>query len=198
MYSKMALSNVKKSFKDYTIYFITLTFAVCIFYTFNSVEAQKVMMGMSSAKHEILDLITDVMGTFSVFVAIILGFLVIYANNFLIKRRKKELGIYMTLGMSKNKISQILVIETIIIGALSLVVGLLIGVFASQGLSLITVKLFKVDLSAYKFVFSSSALIKTILCFSIIFIFVIFCVYNCIGAKRKRQTMNNQQGAPLE
>jgi putative ABC transport system permease protein len=173
MYSSLSLKNVKRSLRDYAIYFLTLTFAVCIFYTFNSVEAQKVMMGMNSAKHEILDLITDVMGTFSVFVAIILGFLVIYANNFLIKRRKKELGIYMTLGMSKNKISQILVIETIIIGALSLVVGLLIGVFASQGLSLITVKLFKVDLSAYKFVFSSSALIKTILCFSIIFIFVI-------------------------
>lgn len=173
MYSSLSLKNVKRSFRDYAIYFLTLTFAVCIFYTFNSIEAQKVMVGMSSAKHEIFDLIADVMGTFSVFVAIILGFLVIYANNFLIKRRKKELGIYMTLGMGKNKISQILVIETIIIGVLSLVVGLLIGIFASQGLSLITVKLFKVDLSAYEFVFSNSALIKTILCFSIIFVFVI-------------------------
>ena len=173
MYSSLSLKNVKRSFRDYAIYFLTLTFAVCIFYTFNSIEAQKVMLGMSLAKNEILDLITDVMGKFSVFVAIILGFLVIYANNFLIKRRKKELGIYMTLGMGKNKISQILVIETIIIGVVSLAVGLLIGVFASQGLSLLTIKLFKVDLSAYKFVFSSSALIKTILCFSIIFIFVI-------------------------
>ena len=109
----------------------------------------------------------------SVFVSIILGCLIIYANNFLIKKRKKEFGIYFTLGMPKKKISIILFMETFLVGILSLVVGLAIGIFISQGLSAFTIKMFQIDMSAYKFVFSIKALIKTSLYFAIIFILVI-------------------------
>lgn len=173
MFFNLSIRNVKRSFRDYAIYFLTLTFAVAIFYTFNSIEAQKVMIGINSSQHEVFKMISDVMDIFSRFVAVILGFLVIYANNFLIKRRKKELGIYSTLGMGKNKISQILVLETMIIGIVALVVGLIIGIFASQGLSLLTAKLFKADITSFTFIFSSDSLIKTIVCFGIIFICVI-------------------------
>lgn len=173
MFFNLSIRNVKRSFRDYAIYFLTLTFAVAIFYTFNSVEAQKVMIGINSSQQEILKAISETMGIFSIFIAVILGFLVIYANNFLIKRRKKELGIYSTLGMGKNKISQILVLETMIIGIFALVVGVAIGIFASQGLSLLTAKLFKADLTSFTFIFSSDSLIKTIVCFGIIFVCVI-------------------------
>ena len=116
MYSKMAFKNVKKSFKDYTIYFLTLTLAVCIFYSFNSIESQKAMMEMNASSAEYMEALSIIISYVSVFVAFILGSLIIYANNFLIKKRNKEMGIYMTLGMSKNRISRILILETLIVG----------------------------------------------------------------------------------
>ncbi len=173
MYFKLSLRNVRKSFSDYTLYFLTLTFGVCVFYVFNSIEAQKAMLHISRSALEIMKSITYVMDIVSVFVSFILGFLIVYANSFLIRRRKREFGIYMTLGMEKGKISRLLVSETIIIGIFSLAVGLLGGVFISQGLSVITAKLFEVDMKDYTFIFSLSALLKTILYFGIIFVIAI-------------------------
>lgn len=172
MYFKLSLKNVRKSFNDYTLYFLTLTFGVCIFYVFNSIGAQKAMMNISQSASEIMQSLTKLMGMISVFVSFILGFLIVYANNFLIRRRKKEIGIYMTLGMEKSKVARLLAAETFIIGIFSLGVGLFAGVFLSQGLSVITAKLFDVDMTGYKFIFSSGAFIKTIAYFGIIFVIV--------------------------
>lgn len=172
MYSKIALANVKKSFKDYMIYFLTLTFAVCIFYSFNSIHAQEVMFEMNDYPAHFMGLLTQIIGIVSVFVSAILGGLILYGNNFLIKRRKKELGIYMTLGMPKNKIAKILFFETTIIGVMALAVGLVVGVLGSQALSLFTAKLFEFDLNSYRFIFSSTAVIKTIIYFGVIFLLV--------------------------
>lgn len=172
MYSKMSVRNVKRSFKDYAIYFLTLTFAVCIFYSFNSISSQKAMMDVTNSKAEIIQTLSKIISMTSVFVSIILGFLIIYANNFLIKRRKKEIGLYMTLGMGKRKISYLLIKETFLIGLLSLGFGLMAGVVVSQGLSLFTSKLFEVNVSKFNFIFSPSAAIKTSLYFGIIFILV--------------------------
>ena len=169
MYSKIAINNVKKSFKDYTIYFLTIAFAVCIFYSFNAIDAQKAVLVMSKSQAEYMTVVTTLISYVSIFVSFILGGLILYANNFLIKKRKKELGIYMTLGMSKSKISKILLGETLIVGILSLVAGLLLGVLLSQGLSLFTAKLFEVDMTEFKFIISFGAIGKTILYFAIIF-----------------------------
>lgn len=169
MYSKIAINNVKKSFKDYTIYFLTIAFAVCIFYSFNSIESQKALLDMNKNQAEYMSLVTTLISYVSVFVSFILGGLILYANNFLIKKRKKELGIYMTLGMSKRKISKILLSETLIVGVLSLISGLLLGLVVSQGLSLFTAKLFDVGMTEFKFIISSSAILKTVLYFALIF-----------------------------
>lgn len=172
MYSKIAIRNVKKSFKDYSIYFLTLTLAVCIFYSFNSIEAQKAFVEMKGSGKEYAKSLVQVISYISVFVSIILGSLMIYANNFLIKKRKKELGLYMTLGMSKRKISRVLIMETLFVGFISLVSGLLLGIVASQGLSLFTSKLFDVPMNEYSFVISTASIGKTILYFSIMFVLV--------------------------
>ena len=169
MYSKIAINNVKKGFKDYTIYFLTIAFAVCIFYSFNSIESQKALLDMNKNQAEYMSLVTTLISYVSVFVSFILGGLILYANNFLIKKRKKELGIYMTLGMSKRKISKILLSETLIVGVLSLIAGLLLGLVVSQGLSLFTAKLFDVGMTEFKFIISSSAILKTVLYFALIF-----------------------------
>lgn len=182
MYFKLAFENVRKSFKIYRIYFLTMVLAVSIFYSFNSIESQQAILDLSKSKESYIDLLIKSMEVISIFVSFILGGLILYANNFLIKKRKKELGIYRTLGMSNLKISQVIVVETIIVGVLSLVVGLLIGLVLSQGLSAFASKLFEVDMSNYKFIISSNAIQKTIVYFGIIFLIVM--MFNVITISR--------------
>lgn len=178
----LALRNIKKSLKDYSIYFITLVIAVAIFYIFNSIDSQTAMMTLSDSKKDIIKSLVKVISYISVFVSIVLGFLIVYANNFLIKRRKKEIGIYMTLGMSRIKVSMILVLETIIVGIISLGIGLLVGIGLSQLLSVFTAKLFEADMSKFAFVFSGSALVSAIINFG--FIYVIVMIFNLITLNR--------------
>lgn len=169
---KIALRNVKKSFKDYGVYFLTLTLAVCIFYTFNSVGSQKALIEIQNSGRSYVDTLNGIMSYTSIFVIFILGSLILYANKFLIKKRNKEFGIYMTLGMKKFKISKMLILETLIVGIISLIGGLIIGIIFSQGISVLSLNLFDIDINKYKFVISSSAIVKTIIYFGIMFFFV--------------------------
>ena len=173
MLFKLSLKNMKKSFKDYAIYFITLVLGVAVFYMFNSLDGQEAMLKVSSSTKEIIKLMINMLGMVSVFIAIILGLLIVYANNFLINRRKKEFGIYMTLGMGKRQISKILLIETIFVGIISLLIGLVIGIFASQLMSILVAKLFQADMTKFEFVFSKNACIKTCLYFAIMYLAVL-------------------------
>ena len=101
MLFKMSVKNIRRSFKDYTIYFFTLILGVAVFYVFNALGSQTVMLKLSNTMYEILELMNRILSGVSVFVSCILGALILYASRFLIKRRKKEFGIYLTLGMSK-------------------------------------------------------------------------------------------------
>lgn len=175
---KLAFKNIKKSVRDYSIYFFTLVIAVAIFYTFNSLDAQSSMLALSSNKNNTAKALVEIIGYLSVFVSFILGFLIIFSNNFIIKRRKKEIGLYLTLGMSKRQVSTILVLETFLVGIVSLIVGLGLGVVLSQFVSIGTAKLFEADMSQFKFVFSSMSFLKTIIYFGIIFVLVM--IFNVI------------------
>ena len=117
---------MKKSVKDYAIYFLTLVLGVAIFYMFNSLDSQEAMLRVSESQRQIIQLMIQMLGMVSVFVAAILGLLIVYASNFLINRRKKEFGIYMTLGMGRRQISKIILMETIIVGIISLAIGLIV------------------------------------------------------------------------
>ena len=114
------------------------------------------------------------LGYISVFVEIILGLLIVYANNFLINRRKKEFGIYMTLGMGKKQISKIILMETIFVGVISLAIGLAVGIFASQFMSILVAKMFEADMSEFQFIFSKDACIKTCIYFALMYVAVMF------------------------
>ncbi len=182
MLFKLSLKNMKKSFKDYAIYFITLVLGVAVFYMFNSLDSQQAMLQVSSSAKEMIKLMIEMLGMVSVFIAVILGLLIVYANNFLINRRKKEFGIYLTLGMGKAQISRILLFETVFIGLISLVIGLIIGVFSSQLMSVLVAKLFKADMSGYEFVFSKNACIKTVIYFAIMYVAVL--IFNAFTVSR--------------
>ncbi len=171
MFFKIAINNVKRSVKDYTIYFLTLTLAVCIFYSFNSISAQNSILELNK-NVKVMDTLNKLIAGTSVFVSFVLGALIIYANKFLIKKRKRELGIYMTLGMSKRKISNLLVFETLLIGVLSLAAGIVLGIIVSQGLSLLVANILSVDLNSYKFILSFSAIGKSVVYFGVIYLLV--------------------------
>ena len=178
MLYKLSVSNIKKSFKDYAIYFITLIMGVCIFYIFNSMDSQTVMLELSSSQEEMIELLASLLSYVSVFVSVILGFLIIYASRFLVKKRNKEFGIYMTLGMSKRKISLLLLLETFLIGLISLGMGLLLGIALSQITSIFVANMFEVNMTKFSFNFSKSAMIKTIIYYGIIYLVVM--IFNTI------------------
>ena len=182
MLFKLSLKNISKSIKDYTIYFFTLILGVAIFYVFNAIDDQTVMLNVSSSTYDIIKLMTSMLSGVSVFVSFILAFLIIYASRFLIKRRNKEFGIYLTLGMSKRKISLILFFETLLIGILSLGVGIGIGFLLSQLMSILVANMFEADLTKFKFIFSSSACIKTLIYFSIMYLVVM--IFNTINISK--------------
>ncbi len=173
---------MKKSIKDYAIYFLTLVLGVAIFYMFNSLDSQQAMLEVSESTRDLIELMINMLGVISVFIAIILGFLIVYANNFLINRRKKEFGIYMTLGMGRRQISKIILLETILVGFLSLIVGLFVGVFASQFMSILVAKLFEADMTEYTFVFSMNSCIKTCVYFAIMYLAVM--IFNTLTISR--------------
>ncbi|HII4471091.1 TPA: ABC transporter permease [Clostridium perfringens] len=182
MYFKLAFKNIKKSYKNYVIYFLTLIFGICIFYTFNSIESQSVMMELNEQKQSAFMMAEQLIGYFSVFIAFVLGFLIVYANNYLIKRRKKEFGIYMTLGMENGSLSKMIFLETLFIGAISLGIGVVLGIMLSQALSVLTAYMFQVDLTKFQFVFSPLGFKRTVLCFSIIYLIVL--IFNFISVRK--------------
>ncbi len=174
MLFKLSFKNMKKSIKDYSIYFLTLVLGVAIFYMFNSLDSQQAMLQVSNSQKEIIKLMIVMLGYISVFVAVVLGLLIVYANNFLINRRKKEFGIYMTLGMGRKQISKIILMETIFVGVISLAIGLVVGIFASQFMSILVAKMFEADMSEFQFVFSKDSCIKTCIYFAIMYVAVMF------------------------
>ena len=182
MLFKLSIRNMKKSFKDYAIYFLTLVLGVAIFYMFNSLDSQQEMLQVSQSTRQMIRLMIELLGMISIFIAIILGFLIVYANNFLINRRKREFGIYMTLGMGRRQISSIILLETILVGILSLIVGIFVGVFASQFMSILVAKLFEADMTEFTFVFSKDACIKTCIYFAVMYVAVI--VFNTLTISR--------------
>ncbi len=194
----LSFNNMKKSIKDYGIYFLTLVLGVSIFYMFNSLDSQEAMLKVSESTRSLIKMMISMLGMVSVFVAVILGLLIVYANNFLINRRKKEFGIYMLLGMGKRQISTIILLETIFIGIISLFVGLVVGIFGSQFMSILVAKMFEADMTDFQFVFSKGACIKTCIYFAVMYVAVMlfntltvsrYKLINLLHATKKNQTV---------
>lgn len=184
MFVKLACKNIRRSIKDYAIYFFTLALGVAIFYVFNAIETQTVMLDVSERMSEMLRLVNVIMRTVSIFVSCILGALIIYASRFLIKRRSKEFGIYLTLGMSKRKISQLVLLETLLIGLLSLAAGLILGAVLSQFVSILVANMFDANMANFHFVFSVSSFVQTLIYFGIIYFVVM--IFNTIVIGRQK------------
>ena len=185
MFSKLAWKNVRRSVKDYGVWFLTIAFGVCLFYVFNALENQSVLRFLAqNPKVNVVEAIQRLIGILSVFVWAVLAFLILYASGFLIRRRKSELGTYLLLGMERWQVARLLLVETVCIGVLALAAGLALGVLAAWGLSAFTATLFAVPMTFFTFELSLPALAKTALSFAAIFLLVM--VYHAFAVSRCR------------
>lgn len=184
MLFSLSIKNFRKSIRDYSIYFFTMILGVAVFYIFNAIETQTAMMEVSQTKAAIIDSMNGIMSGVSIFVSLVLGYLIVYASRFMLKKRKREFGIYLTLGMGRIRLAAMLWLETIWMGLISLAVGLLAGMGISQLISLIVSNLFQADVSRYEFVISGEAVGKSILYFLLIYLVVM--IFNTLSVSRAR------------
>lgn len=184
MLFSLSVKNFSKSIRDYSIYFFTMILGVAVFYIFNAIETQTAMMEVSQTKAAIIDSMNGIMSGVSIFVSLVLGYLIVYASRFMLKKRKREFGIYLTLGMGRIRLAAMLWLETIWMGLISLAVGLLVGMGISQLMSLIVSNLFQADVSRYEFVISGQAVGKSILYFLLIYLVVM--IFNTLSVSRAR------------
>lgn len=196
MLFRLPLSNIKRSIRDYAIYFFTLVIGVSVFYVFNAIGGQAAMLQVDQSNNGIVELLKTVITSVSIFVAIVLALLIVYASNYLMKRRNREFAVYMVLGMSKGRISALILIETMIIGIGSLIVGLILGVCLSQLMSAVVAGLFEADMTKYKLSISGEALILTVFFFVLMYLVVMF--FNTFAVTRMKLIDLIQSGRKAE
>lgn len=198
MLVKIAFGNVCKSARDFAVYFFTLVLGIAVFYAFNSIAGSDAVAGIREDSRAMVELLGMVISLVSVFIAVILAFLVIYANRFLIRRRTKEFALYLTLGMQKGDLLKISAAETLIVGAASLGAGLALGIGASQVLSNLTASLFDSEVSGVSFSISGGALLLTAGVFAAIFLVTVVLntghlfkakLIDLLSAERKNEVM---------
>lgn len=174
MLAKLAFANVRRSYKDFAIYFFTLLIGVAVFYAFNSITAQDAVLAFDKSQGNMIELLSYLINGVSVFICVILAFLVVYASRYLIKRRNKEFAIYLLLGMPKGTLLRLTLAETLIVGLVSLMAGIGLGLLISQGLLYVTAFMFVVDIPGFTFFVAQDELVKTIVVFLIIFALALF------------------------
>lgn len=185
MFSKLAVKNVGRSFRDYGVYFLTVAFGVCLFYVFNALETQAVIRYLARhPRSDVVGAIQRLIGVLSVFVWFVLAFLILYASRFLARRRAREMGTYLLLGMERWQVARLLLAETAVTALIALGVGLALGVALSQALSVFTAGLFAVPMTFFTFSVSLPALGKTVLAFAAVFLLVM--LYHALSVSRRK------------
>ncbi|WP_025730734.1 ABC transporter permease [Atopobacter phocae] len=145
MLIKLIIRNVNRNIQTYTIYFLTLSLIYCILYGFNAIPNHPIMSGNEIIQDTMLKIMSQYMGLFSFIVSLAVSFLIIYATNFVLQRRKRELGLYASLGLKNSKIGLIIFGETSLISLGALVIGSVMGQFLLLGLSYMAGKIFIVN-----------------------------------------------------
>lgn len=184
MLCKLAWGNVRRAGKDYLVYLLTLTLAVTVFYAFNTISVQADLVLEEEGMPELLG---TVMSGLTMFLAVVMGFLMVYANNFIMKRRKKEFGLYQVLGMSRGQVSRVMAMETAIVSGGALALGIVLGVGFSQVMTFFTASLFKTQIRDFHFFFSVQAFFTTVGC--LVAIFLVTLVFN-LGVVRRAKVID--------
>ena len=196
MIVRLAARNMKHCIVHDVIYFVTLMTGIALVYAFYAVEDQFIMNELMEDDKIVFNM-QYVMPGIGVILVVVLAFLLVYANHFLLNQRKKEFGVYMLLGMEKKRLAGVLLAETALVGVLSMIAGILLGIILSQGLSVFTAGLFEADMSEFAFQISGGAVEKTLLHFLVIFVFMFVWDLAAVGKMRLVSLLNaRQRGEP--
>ncbi|WP_278415871.1 FtsX-like permease family protein [Lactobacillus taiwanensis] len=168
---KLSLTGIKSRFKDYLVLFSGLTFASAIFYMFMTLATNPAFLKGSLS---IAFQITQIVFGFGIALLSIITFVyIVYANSFLLSMRQKDYGMYMMLGARTSKIGRLIFTETLVVGLLATLLGTVLGVALTQGVSSILIS--QLGLQIHKFVgFYLPALLWTIAFFAILFFLAAF------------------------
>ena len=199
MLCKLAWGNVRRAGKDYLVYLLTLTLGVAVFYAFNTVSLQVVIAGIE--EEGLSDLLATALADLTYFLAGVMAFLMVYANNFIMKRRKKEFGLYQVLGMGRGKVAIVMVLECVIVSGAAFVVGILAGVALSWLMTFFTASVFKTQIADFHFFFSLPAFKMTLGCLAIIFALTLLLdlravrrakIIDLMGAGRRNESIKTR------
>ena len=113
MLFKLAWGNVRRAGRDYLIYLLTITLGVTVFYAFNTISLQVDVAGICDP--DVSYLLDRTLGGLTMFLGVVMGFLMVYANSFIMRRRNKEFGLYQVLGMTRGQVARVMALETAIV-----------------------------------------------------------------------------------
>ena len=184
LYAKLAWGNLRRTLRDFAIYFATLMLSVALFYSFSTLTNQTVFVGLGSSTSSLMLRMGELIRGLSIFLMIIIGILIVYANIFFMRRRVREFATYLLLGMKKTSLALVILIENILVGISALVMGLIVGVVISQFSSLAILKLFNTPVDRFHFLLIPDAFVFTACMFACVFLISTFCATLVISRAR--------------
>lgn len=196
MLCKLAWGNVRRAGRDYLVYLLTLTLGVTVFYAFNTISMQVDIAGID--EEGLAQVMGSTLGDLTYFLAGVMAFLMVYANNFIMKRRKKEFGLYQVLGMGRGRVATIMALETVIVSVVAFVAGIVLGVGLSQLMTFFTASLFKTQIANFHFFFSVHAFNLTLACMLVMFVLTLLLnlravrrtkLIELMGAERRNESI---------
>lgn len=199
MLCKLAWGNVRRAGRDYLVYLLTLTLGVTVFYAFNTVSMQVDIAGIK--EEGLSELMGSMLGYLTYFLAGVMAFLMVYANNFIMKRRKKEFGLYQVLGMRRGRVATIMALETVFVSVGAFVAGIVLGVGLSQLMTFFTASLFKTQIADFHFFFSVHAFNLTLACMLVMFVLTLLLnlravrrtrLIELMGAERRNESIKTR------
>lgn len=199
MLCKLAWGNVRRAGRDYLVYLLTLTLGVTVFYAFNTISMQVDIAGID--EEGLAQVMGSILGDLTYFLAGVMAFLMVYANNFIMKRRKKEFGLYQVLGMGRGRVATIMALETVIVSVVAFVAGIVLGVGLSQLMTFFTASLFKTQIANFHFFFSVHAFNLTLACMLVMFVFTLLLnlravrrtkLIELMGAERRNESIKTR------
>lgn len=199
MLCKLAWGNVRRAGRDYLVYLLTLTLGVTVFYAFNTISMQVDIAGID--EEGLAQVMGSMLGYLTYFLAGVMAFLMVYANNFIMKRRKKEFGLYQVLGMGRGRVATIMALETVIVSVVAFVAGIVLGVGLSQLMTFFTASLFKTQIANFHFFFSVHAFNRTLACMLVMFVLTLLLnlravrrtkLIELMGAERRNESIKTR------
>lgn len=199
MLCKLAWGNVRRAGRDYLVYLLTLTLGVTVFYAFNTISMQVDIAGID--EEGLAQVMGSILGDLTYFLAGVMAFLMVYANNFIMKRRKKEFGLYQVLGMGRGRVATIMALETVIVSVVAFVAGIVLGVGLSQLMTFFTASLFKTQIANFHFFFSVHAFNLTLACMLVMFVLTLLLnlravrrtkLIELMGAERRNESIKTR------